>query len=158
MHLHGHTFRVAGEGYLVDPKTTDYLTLGLDTIKKRDADGEYPRILTNPWYKDTVTVQGKGGFVIIRFKADNPGIWFFHCHNEGHLMQGMAMIIKVGDPSEFPRAPTYHPTCGGYSYYLSERTKCAAPTNVTGGTIGYSADIFVVVVMITIHTIVSQGS
>jgi iron transport multicopper oxidase len=33
------------------------------------------------------------GFVVIRFKADNPGVWFFHCHVDMHLVAGMASTI-----------------------------------------------------------------
>lgn len=35
-------------------------------------------------------------------------------------MQGMAMVMKVGDPESFPKPPSYHPKCGGYSYYKSK--------------------------------------
>ena len=31
----------------------------------------------------------------LRFKANNPGYWLFHCHIDGHMMNGMIMIIKV---------------------------------------------------------------
>ena len=44
------------------------------------------------------------------------GIWFFHCHNEGHLMQGMALLVKIGSAEEFPKPPSYFPKCGGYTY------------------------------------------
>lgn len=30
----------------------------------------------------------------IEFLADNPGIWFFHCHNLYHMKMGMARLIK----------------------------------------------------------------
>lgn len=39
--------------------------------------------------RDTVMVPRKG-YIVIRFKADNPGIWFFHCHIDLHLVGGMA--------------------------------------------------------------------
>ncbi|MEO2168412.1 MAG: multicopper oxidase domain-containing protein, partial [bacterium] len=32
--------------------------------------------------------------VRIEFTADNPGNWFFHCHNLYHLDAGMARIVK----------------------------------------------------------------
>lgn len=43
--------------------------------------------------KDTVIVP-YGGYTTIRFVADNPGWWFFHCHIEVHQLEGMAAIIK----------------------------------------------------------------
>lgn len=39
--------------------------------------------------RDTVMVPKKG-YIVIRFRADNPGIWFFHCHIDLHLVGGMA--------------------------------------------------------------------
>ena len=29
------------------------------------------------------------------WKADNPGIWMFHCHNLYHMHAGMMMLFKV---------------------------------------------------------------
>ena len=31
-------------------------------------------------------------------------------------MQGMALLIKIGSPEEFPKPPPYFPKCGGYTY------------------------------------------
>lgn len=33
----------------------------------------------NPARRDTVTVPPRGK-VVIRWRSDNPGAWFFHCH------------------------------------------------------------------------------
>jgi FtsP/CotA-like multicopper oxidase with cupredoxin domain len=44
--------------------------------------------------KDTVVVPGRMGEETIDFKADNPGSWFFHCHNLYHLEAGMARVIR----------------------------------------------------------------
>ncbi|UWG47886.1 Multicopper oxidase [Halanaeroarchaeum sp. HSR-CO] len=44
--------------------------------------------------KDTVVVPGHMGQVTIDFVADNPGDWFFHCHNLYHLDAGMARVIR----------------------------------------------------------------
>ena len=59
--------------------------------------GHYYRLLARPgaWdethcpLKDTVAV-GPGQKIDIEFFADNPGHWFFHCHNLYHLAAGMA--------------------------------------------------------------------
>ena len=50
-----------------------YEEMSISDIMERDRAGEFPRILHNPMYKDTLTVHGKGGYSIIRFKATNPG-------------------------------------------------------------------------------------
>ena len=34
--------------------------------------------------------------MILRFKADNEGIWMLHCHILFHQASGMAMGILVG--------------------------------------------------------------
>lgn len=33
----------------------------------------------NPTRRDTITIP-PGGKVVLRWRADNPGAWFFHCH------------------------------------------------------------------------------
>ncbi|WP_233357430.1 multicopper oxidase family protein [Halococcoides cellulosivorans] len=44
--------------------------------------------------KDTVVVPGHMGQETIDFHADNPGEWFFHCHNLYHLEAGMARVVS----------------------------------------------------------------
>ncbi|KAL3875073.1 hypothetical protein ACJMK2_038011 [Sinanodonta woodiana] len=109
MHLHGYQFRVVGNGMFDTMKT-------VQEVMDMDLAGRIPRILQNPMHKDTVMVHGGFTYTIIRFKADNPGTWFFHCHTDGHMQQGMAMVIKVGNLNEFPTPPSYFPRCGGYAY------------------------------------------
>ncbi|KAH3772987.1 hypothetical protein DPMN_174335 [Dreissena polymorpha] len=103
----------------------------MDDVINRDKAGEFPRNLVNPVYKDTVTVGSKGGYAIIRFKADNPGIWLFHCHNEGHMMQGMALVFKVGNTNQFPVPPAYFPVCG--KTITDMQTKNLHPTSASDG-------------------------
>jgi multicopper oxidase len=65
MHLHGHVFRVLADG----------------------------RDRADAPIMDTVTVRPKGR-VSIEFLANNPGQWFFHCHNVWHLAVGMAQAVR----------------------------------------------------------------
>ena len=37
------------------------------------------------------------GYVVVRFKADNPGIWMFHCHILSHMIEGQALLFRVAD-------------------------------------------------------------
>jgi len=37
------------------------------------------------------------GYTVIRFTADNPGVWFFHCHIDWHLIMGMAVAFYYRD-------------------------------------------------------------
>lgn len=34
-----------------------------------------------------------GGYVVIAFKADNPGVWLLHCHIAWHASNGLALQI-----------------------------------------------------------------
>lgn len=47
-------------------------------------------------WKDTVLVPPHMGRVSLQFLADNPGNWFFHCHNAYHMEAGMARVVRYG--------------------------------------------------------------
>ncbi|EHK96357.1 putative Laccase-2 [Glarea lozoyensis 74030] len=49
----------------------------------------------NPVRKDTIFIPAMG-YAVLRFKADNEGLWFFHCHILWHQAVGMAMALHVG--------------------------------------------------------------
>ncbi|KAI9717575.1 MAG: hypothetical protein M1828_007136 [Chrysothrix sp. TS-e1954] len=51
--------------------------------------------LERPVLRDTVVVPRRG-YVVLRFLADNPGIWMLHCHLLWHQAAGMAMAVHVG--------------------------------------------------------------
>ncbi|MGC1984137.1 MAG: multicopper oxidase domain-containing protein, partial [Candidatus Cybelea sp.] len=65
MHLHGHTFQI------VEINGARFSGAMRDTI------------IVTP--RDSVT---------IAFDANNPGWWFYHCHNLYHLAAGMATSVK----------------------------------------------------------------
>lgn len=82
-HLHGHVFQLisrSGEGEDDDPIVYD------PTNTNHTNFPEYPMV------RDTVQVL-PNGFIVLRFKADNPGVWFFHCHVDWHLEQGLAITL-----------------------------------------------------------------
>ncbi|KAJ1669557.1 ferroxidase fet3 [Coemansia sp. RSA 25] len=86
-HIHGHNFFIITRGS-VDKNP-----------KNRKTAGQYPM------RRDTITVPALS-YAIIRFRADNPGIWMMHCHMQFHNDQGLAMtfieapfqIINSTDP------------------------------------------------------------
>ena len=47
--------------------------------------------------KHTLSVPPKGS-AELEFVADNPGTWFYHCHNLYHLEAGMAreLVYRIG--------------------------------------------------------------
>ena len=47
----------------------------------------------------------------IKFKADNPGVWAFHCHIEPHLHIGMGVMFVEG-VYKIRKIPTEALTCG----------------------------------------------
>ena len=78
-HLHGHDFWVLGYGIgrfdpAVHPATYN---------------------LRDPILKNTVAVHPYG-WTALRFKADNPGVWAFHCHIEAHFFMGMGIVFEEG--------------------------------------------------------------
>ena len=50
----------------------------------------------NPPMRTSVNVPAMG-YVVVRFKANNPGIWFMHCHIMSHMLQGQALLLRVAD-------------------------------------------------------------
>jgi FtsP/CotA-like multicopper oxidase with cupredoxin domain len=91
MHLHGYEFAVIGIEkvvvelwfydifikYLYFQKLNSSITT--KTVIEMDQNGLLKRNLLKAPLKDTVTVP-VGGYTIIRFRANNPGAWLFHCH------------------------------------------------------------------------------
>ena len=47
-------------------------------------------------FKDTVLVEPHMGELTFDFVADNPGNWFFHCHNAYHMESEMARVVSYG--------------------------------------------------------------
>ena len=47
--------------------------------------------------RDTFMVK-PNGHIVLRFRADNPGIWLFHCHIEWHVDSGLlATMVEAPD-------------------------------------------------------------
>ncbi len=45
------------------------------------------------------------GYVIIAFKADNPGPWLIHCHIAFHISKGLGMQIMENQAGAFDISP-----------------------------------------------------
>jgi FtsP/CotA-like multicopper oxidase with cupredoxin domain len=71
IHLHGHDFFVVGQG------TAAYT-------------GSEPIQAINPPRRDVATLPA-GGWLMLAWKADNPGAWLAHCHIGWHTLQGFAL-------------------------------------------------------------------
>ncbi|KAI4368922.1 hypothetical protein MLD38_017424 [Melastoma candidum] len=78
MHLHGYNFAVVGMGF-----------------GNFNAQRDTPRFnLFDPPLRNTIGTT-PGGWVAIRFTANNPGVWLMHCHIDAHLGWGLAMSFLV---------------------------------------------------------------
>jgi len=66
--------------------------------------------LQKPMYKDTMSLWQRS-WAVIRFRADNPGMWLFHCHLQPHIPLGMIMAFNV-QPNQQPPIPPEVPTSG----------------------------------------------
>lgn len=83
MHLHGHDFALLKQSstpWKNEENTTEFNCNG-NGIK-----------CDNPPRRDVVLLPASG-FIIIAFKADNPGPWLMHCHIAFHASSGLAMQI-----------------------------------------------------------------
>ncbi|KAK7276588.1 hypothetical protein RIF29_17731 [Crotalaria pallida] len=74
-HLHGHDFWVLGYGE-----------------GKFQPSDEAKFNLKNPPLRNTAVIFPYS-WTALRFKADNPGVWAFHCHIEPHLHMGMGVVF-----------------------------------------------------------------
>ena len=58
---------------------------------------------------------------MLRFIANNPGIWLVHCHLDFHMEIGMGFVIKVGEDKNFRKPPENWPKCGSFKFKYSEK-------------------------------------
>eukprot|EP00249_Psilotum_nudum_P023255 c28805_g1_i1 orf=439-2145(-) len=78
IHIHGYNFFIVGQGFgnynpLTHPNSFNLL---------------------DPPERNTVAVPA-GGWAALRFRADNPGVWFLHCHLDVHNSWGLDMAFLV---------------------------------------------------------------
>nr|AIZ72724.1 laccase E [Trametes hirsuta] len=83
LHLHGHTFAVV-----------------------RSAGSTFYNYY-DPIFRDVVNIgtPAAGDNVTIRFRTDNPGPWFLHCHIDFHLEVGFAVVMAEDVPRIKPANP-----------------------------------------------------
>lgn len=80
-HLHGHHFQVLDRS--VDNAGPYNATNATET--------NYP---STPIRRDTMVLY-PAGYMVLRFVADNPGVWLFHCHigMYHHVYQGAHQLL-----------------------------------------------------------------
>ena len=115
VHLHGHYFRVVdiqfGEYFdesgrltsaSIDPDCVGS-TIACTTPQWKNSNtnistgGKYSaadgKIKSHYPLKDTILIPA-GGYAVVYLKADNPGVWFLHCHIGDHQITGMSMALS----------------------------------------------------------------
>ena len=150
VHLHGHSFYVVhiGHGNTTDGNLThnarevvcnqsDFLCRTPSWegdsqpafLQRYSDDGMTFR--RNTIRKDTVIVPA-GGYVVIAFRANNPGYWFLHCHIESHQLEGMAVLIQEYPDSEHNPPPDGINDCTNFHWNFEDFNQTisgtAAPT------------------------------
>ncbi|KAL7628086.1 hypothetical protein AAE478_002283 [Parahypoxylon ruwenzoriense] len=118
----GHTFQVVGWGKGAFGSADSGTTWNLE----------------NPMRRDTVTVPAFN-HVVIRFAADNPGLWALHCHVAWHIEGGMFLSIAerpsdlVGlinhmDPATREKSQSFCGMSGGHDQAFGSHPKYEGPT------------------------------
>jgi iron transport multicopper oxidase len=76
-HLHGHQFQVIARP---GSNAGTWPGVGETTLSP------------DPPSRDTVDVYGNS-YVVIRFRATNPGVYLFHCHIDWHIPMGLSATL-----------------------------------------------------------------
>lgn len=95
--------------------------------------------------------------MVIRIKANNPGLWFLHCHIEFHATHGMGLLLNESF-ANVPKAPPGFPSCSNFEKVSSanvdsKETKVFAADTLFSGNI--SVTIFWIVVGVSAAVILS---
>lgn len=130
-HMHGTHFYVMKIGYpeyyengtiksMNEDLPCDDVTQRCLDLKWRNStwmNGTVEGMQANPSLRDTIMIP-TGGYTVIRFRADNPGWWFAHCHLMLHHMGGTAFAFRIGEHDDIPVPPDNFPhDCGIFDSY-----------------------------------------
>ncbi|KND94156.1 Iron transport multicopper oxidase FET3 [Tolypocladium ophioglossoides CBS 100239] len=119
-HLHGHNFQAIHRSEKA---------AGTYEGEGGDANQTFAKA---PMRRDTLVIWPTGN-IVLRFRADNPGIWLFHCHIEWHVVSGL-MATFIEAPAELQKQLTTIP-----EDHLAACKKGDVPTagNAAGNTINF---------------------
>jgi hypothetical protein len=121
--LHGHDFAILEQA---ENKTWDPNNMNLK--------------LNNPPRRDVVLLPANG-YVVIAFKADNPGPWLVHCHIAFHISFGLGMQIMENQLGAFKIWPNNdsaiieaNRVCDNWKKWQKNMTHWAHKPTSVGGT------------------------
>lgn len=99
MHLHGHAPQIVARAAGV--------FLQNSTLPAKGYTGDISTMPKVPMRRDTWGM-APGGYTVIRYRADNPGVWLLHCHMEWHVAAGLSMTI-VEAPLQLQQSQRINP-------------------------------------------------
>jgi L-ascorbate oxidase len=105
-HLHGHSFWIVGQGNGTFDSETDPASFNLVNPVRRDTASLWPY-----------------GWTALRFKADNVGVWPFHCAQNAHSVMGMGLTV-VTSPDKLPLPPPHATNCLKTSLNVADAEVC----------------------------------
>ncbi|KXJ86606.1 ferroxidase [Microdochium bolleyi] len=118
-HLHGHNFQAL---YRSDEEGGTF----------EDSNATSADFPAKPMRRDTMVLYPNGN-IVLRFKADNAGVWLFHCHIEWHVISGLVATF-IEAPLELQKTITIPP---------DHLAACAADKiPVAGNAAGNTVDLF----------------
>ncbi|CAF4008560.1 unnamed protein product [Rotaria magnacalcarata] len=99
-HLHGYVVNFTTVGTLATLTSDHYdecneYRFDMTTVKYDRMLPPYDQVGSILSVGDSFTIPSKG-YVVFRFKANNPGPWLFHCHMEWHISPGLALVFSIG--------------------------------------------------------------
>lgn len=83
-----HPFHMHGKQFAVVHKSMDVTS----TDPTINPPYDRTKVYESPMRRDTVMVPSTGS-ATLRFRADNPGAWVFHCHLDWHFSAGLAALM-----------------------------------------------------------------
>jgi hypothetical protein len=100
IHLHGHNMFVLAEG----TGTWDGKTVRPANTQRRD-----------------VQILQGGGYMVLQFAQDNPGIWPLHCHIAFHVSSGLYVSVmeRPADIAKLPIPSIMAQTCRDWAAFTN---------------------------------------
>ncbi|CCC14483.1 unnamed protein product [Sordaria macrospora k-hell] len=102
IHLHGH----------------DFLTLGIGTGTFSASTMMNQLNFNNPIRRDVVQIPG-GGWLVMAYKTDNPGVWLMHCHIGWHVAMGLGIqfLERKNEIKQLMKLDQMVPNCKAWRTY-----------------------------------------
>jgi iron transport multicopper oxidase len=112
MHLHGHAPQLVARAPGVftpgNKHPHQQNKVGTNaTVNAKGYNGDTTPMPKVPLRRDTWMV-APNGYTVIRFKAENPGVWLLHCHMEWHVVAGLTATI-VEAPQDLQKSQSINP-------------------------------------------------